>query len=74
MGFEYDVATDRELHDEGAELLERYNVVLHRSHPEYYSTRMLDAWEEYLAGGGAACTWAERLLLDHRVAPGEAST
>jgi N,N-dimethylformamidase len=52
MGFEYDVATDRELHDEGAALLERYNVVFTGSHPEYYSTRMLDAFEEYLAEGG----------------------
>jgi N,N-dimethylformamidase len=54
LGFEYDVATDRELHDEGAALLNRYRVVLTGSHPEYYSTRMLDAWEEYLAGGGRA--------------------
>jgi len=52
MGFEVDVATDRELHDEGAALLERYNVVFTGSHPEYYSTEMLDAWETYLAGGG----------------------
>jgi N,N-dimethylformamidase len=52
MGFEYDVATDRELHDEGAALLERYNAVFTGSHPEYYSTEMLDAWETYLAGGG----------------------
>ena len=52
MDIEYDVATDRELHDEGAELLKRYNVVFTGSHPEYYSTRMLDAWEEYLAEGG----------------------
>ena len=52
MGFEVDVATDRELHDEGAALLERYNVVFTGSHPEYYSTEMLDAWEVYLAGGG----------------------
>ena len=52
MGFEYDVATDRELHDEGAALLERYNVVFTGSHPEYYSREMLDAWETYLAGGG----------------------
>ena len=52
MDIEYDVATDRELHDEGAELLKRYNAVFTGSHPEYYSTRMLDAWEEYLADGG----------------------
>ncbi len=54
MGFEVDYVTDRELHDEGAELLGRYNVVFTGSHPEYYSTRMLDAWEEYLARGGRA--------------------
>jgi N,N-dimethylformamidase len=52
MGFEVDFVTDRELHDEGAALLERYNVVFTGSHPEYYSTAMLDAWEQYLAGGG----------------------
>jgi N,N-dimethylformamidase len=52
MGFEVDFVTDRELHDEGAALLSRYNCVFTGSHPEYYSTRMLDAWEEYLAGGG----------------------
>ncbi len=54
MDFEYDVATDRELNDEGTELLERYDVVFTGSHPEYCSTRMLDAWERYLAGGGRA--------------------
>jgi N,N-dimethylformamidase len=51
-GFEYDVATDRELHDEGAALLERYKVVMTGSHPEYYSAEMLDAWEDYLSAGG----------------------
>lgn len=52
MQFDYDVATDRELHDEGVALLERYQVVVTGSHPEYYSREMLDAWEQYLAGGG----------------------
>lgn len=54
MGLKVDVATDRELHDEGADLLRRYKVVLTGSHPEYYSEAMLDAWEEYLSGGGRA--------------------
>ena len=49
-----DIATDRELHDEGAELLSRYQVVLTGSHPEYYSGPMLDAWETYLSSGGRA--------------------
>jgi N,N-dimethylformamidase len=51
-GYDYDVATDLELHGEGADLLRRYRVVLTGSHPEYYSERMLDAWEDYLGGGG----------------------
>lgn len=52
LQIEYDVATDRELHDEGAELLSRYQVVMTGSHPEYYSGAMLDAWESYLSDGG----------------------
>lgn len=52
LGFDYDVATDRELHEEGEALLKRYRVVLTGSHPEYYSREMLDAWEGYLGQGG----------------------
>ncbi|MEV0973321.1 N,N-dimethylformamidase beta subunit family domain-containing protein [Microtetraspora glauca] len=50
--FGYDIATDHELAAEGHALLARYNVVITGTHPEYYSGRMLDAWEAYLAGGG----------------------
>ncbi|VEG52658.1 Large subunit of N,N-dimethylformamidase [Mycolicibacterium aurum] len=52
QGFDYDVATDHDLHQEGVELLQRYNVVLTATHPEYYSEEMIDAWERYLVGGG----------------------
>ena len=51
-GFEYDVATDEDLHAEGLALLERYSVVLTGSHPEYYSTAMHDAMSRYLETGG----------------------
>lgn len=51
-GFEYDVITDHDLHAEGKALLDRYNVVLTGTHPEYYSAPMMDAWEDYLATGG----------------------
>lgn len=54
IGIEFDVATDEDLDREGADLLRRYNVVLTGSHPEYYSARMLDAWETYLGDGGRA--------------------
>ncbi|MDF2823068.1 MAG: hypothetical protein K0R68_476 [Mycobacterium sp.] len=52
QGFDYDVATDHDLHEQGTQLLARYNVVLTATHPEYYSGAMIDAWESYLAGGG----------------------
>lgn len=53
-GVDFDVATDEDLDREGADLLGRYQVVLTGTHPEYYSARMLDAWETYLGNGGRA--------------------
>ncbi|GLU29845.1 N,N-dimethylformamidase beta subunit family domain-containing protein [Brucella sp. NBRC 12950] len=52
LGFEYDVLTDEDLHLEGRQALEDYNVVLTGSHPEYVSERMLDAVQEYISDGG----------------------
>jgi N,N-dimethylformamidase len=51
-GFAYDVITDHELHAEGAELLRRYRVIVTGSHPEYWSSPMIDARDDYLKGGG----------------------
>lgn len=52
MGFDYDVITDHDLHDQGLELLNQYQVVVTGSHPEYYSTPMVNAWEQYISSGG----------------------
>ncbi|MGH6879943.1 MAG: N,N-dimethylformamidase beta subunit family domain-containing protein [Hypericibacter sp.] len=52
QGFEYDIATDEDLHRDGLNLLSRYPVVLTGSHPEYHSTQMLDALQGYLQRGG----------------------
>jgi N,N-dimethylformamidase len=49
---DYDVITDEDLHREGAELLEQYRAVLTGTHPEYYTTPMLDGLQTYLAGAG----------------------
>jgi N,N-dimethylformamidase len=49
---EVDVLTDDDLHTRGAAALSRYRVVLTGSHPEYYSTQMLDGLDGYLAAGG----------------------
>jgi N,N-dimethylformamidase len=51
-GFDVDVITDRDLHDEGVELLGRYRTVVTGSHPEYTTGPMLDAIEAYLGDGG----------------------
>ena len=54
-GYDYDIVTDQELHDEGVELLERYPVVTTGSHPEYHTRETLDALEAYRDGGGRLC-------------------
>ena len=51
-GVAYDVATDEDLHCDGADLLRPYRVVVTGSHPEYWTTAMLDALETYLHDGG----------------------
>jgi N,N-dimethylformamidase len=52
MGYECDFITDEDLHREGVELLRPYLCVMTGTHPEYVSERMLDAQEDYVAGGG----------------------
>ncbi len=51
-GIAYDIATDEDLDEEGSELLSRYRAVMTGTHPEYWSTRMLDALESRLEEGG----------------------
>lgn len=51
-GFGVDIYTDEELHYAGYSLLEPYAVVLTGSHPEYTSTEMWDAYNEYEHRGG----------------------
>jgi N,N-dimethylformamidase len=48
----HDCFTDEDLHEDGVALLERYEVVVAATHPEYWSGAMLDALEHYLAAGG----------------------
>ena len=52
MKYDYDVLTDEDLHRDGLAALKPYRVVLNATHCEYYSERMLDATEDYLAEGG----------------------
>jgi N,N-dimethylformamidase len=52
MKYDYDVITDEDLHRDGVAALKPYRVVLNCTHNEYYSERMMDATEDYLADGG----------------------
>ncbi len=51
-GFEFDCITDEDLHYEGLEVLDGYQVLLTGSHPEYWSPEMWDALEAFKKGGG----------------------
>ncbi|MHC8510048.1 MAG: N,N-dimethylformamidase beta subunit family domain-containing protein, partial [Rhodospirillales bacterium] len=51
-GFEFDVITDEDLHEEGAHLLEDYRVVLTGTHPEYYSEKMWNGLKSWIDAGG----------------------
>jgi hypothetical protein len=51
-GIAFDVACDLDVHRVGRELLDRYDVVMSGSHPEYTSAKMLEALRDYRAGGG----------------------
>ena len=52
QGIEYDILTDRELHEEGAGVLAGYKAVTTGSHPEYHTPETLDALTGYRDGGG----------------------
>ncbi|MEM7123409.1 MAG: N,N-dimethylformamidase beta subunit family domain-containing protein [Pseudomonadota bacterium] len=51
-GIAYDMVSDEDLDREGADLLARWPCVMTMSHPEYYSTRMLDGIQDYTRQGG----------------------
>lgn len=52
LGFDYDVATDDQVHALGSDYLGNYSVVLTGSHPEYCTYEMITAYESYVAAGG----------------------
>ena len=51
-GITCDTFADENLHEEGADLLAPYRVVVTCSHPEYWTAPMLEALHEYLDQGG----------------------
>ena len=52
LGFEFDIITDEDLDEQGIDLLRPYRTVLTGSHPEYHTSRTLDALLNYTMTGG----------------------
>ena len=52
QGYDCDFITDEDLDREGLDAIKPYNCVITGTHPEYVSERMLDAQEDFVAGGG----------------------
>jgi len=50
--YDYEVLTDEDLHQKGVDAISPYKCVITGTHPEYYSETMLDATEDFVAGGG----------------------
>ncbi|MDH3694402.1 MAG: N,N-dimethylformamidase large subunit [Gammaproteobacteria bacterium] len=51
-GFQFDVVTDEDLHDEGVDLIKSYDMVMTSSHPEYHTPQTWDAIHAYTQQGG----------------------
>ena len=51
-GIPYEIVNDDDLHDEGVAAIADYACIMTGSHPEYYSTAMLDGVEAFLRRGG----------------------
>lgn len=52
IGARHDVITDEDMHHEGLRLLERYNVIITGTHPEYYTRKMVEALQGFTDRGG----------------------
>ncbi|MCG8695877.1 MAG: hypothetical protein MI806_32080, partial [Minwuiales bacterium] len=49
---DYDIVTDRELHEDGVDAIRGYKAVTTGSHPEYHTAETLDALKDYRDSGG----------------------
>jgi len=51
-GYDYDIVTDQELHDDGIDAIRGYKALTTGSHPEYHTSETLDALQTYRDIGG----------------------
>ena len=52
LELDHDVIADEDIHHEGYEALEPYRVIVTGSHPEYWSTAMIEALDQWQRNGG----------------------
>jgi len=52
QNIEFDIITDRELHNEGSSCIDCYDVVMTTSHPEYHTPESLNALTSFRDNGG----------------------
>jgi N,N-dimethylformamidase len=52
FGFDYDVITDELVDNEGADLLNQYDVIITSTHPEYATVGMVNSIGDFTADGG----------------------
>lgn len=52
QGIDYDIVTDRELHNDGVVAIADYAAVTTGTHPEYHTPESLNALRDYRDGGG----------------------
>jgi N,N-dimethylformamidase len=52
QGFDCEIITDEDLHDEGAEALAAHDILLTGTHPEYHTAQTLDALQGFRDRGG----------------------
>mgnify|MGYP000031158032 FL=1 len=52
-GFEYEIVTDEQLHQDGFKAIKKYKTVITGSHPEYHTKETLDALRDFRDNGGS---------------------
>jgi len=52
-GFEYEIVTDEQLHQDGFKAIKKYKTVITGSHPEYHTKETLDALQDFRDNGGS---------------------
>ena len=52
-GFEYEIITDEQLHQDGFKAIKKYKTVITGSHPEYHTKETLDALRDFRDNGGS---------------------